>query len=97
MKWLKIPKLYPYFIVLIASAIMFVIILSGQPTDRTFPTLLFIAAKLSLIFGVVELGLAYLGRYETKPEVYQAISRAITTFGMAMCFMLLIAAFEAAN
>lgn len=76
---------------------MFIIIHTGQLSTRTFPLMLFIGAKLSIIFGAIEIGLAYLGRYQDKDEIYQAISRAITSFGMAMCFILLVGAFEAAK
>jgi hypothetical protein len=76
---------------------MGLMILSGEDHTRTFPVLLFISAKLSLVFGVVELGLSYLGMYKEKDEVYRSISRAISAFGMAMCFALLIAAFESSR
>ena len=55
------------------------------------------SAKLCLVFGFVELGLNFLKLYKEKDDVYKSISRTITTFGMAMCFVLLIATFEAAK
>lgn len=96
MRWIKSPKSYPYIIVASASIIMFLILLAGDFSSRTFPVLLFISAKLSIVFAAVELCLSYLGKYEGKEEVYKSVSRAITAFGMAMCFALLIAAFESA-
>ena len=97
MKPFRTPKSIPYIIVIAASIIMGLMILSGDEHTRTFPVLLFISAKLSLVFGVVELGLSYLGMYKEKDEIYRSISRAISAFGVAMCFGLLIAAFESSR
>jgi hypothetical protein len=97
MKPFRSPKSIPYIIVIAASIIMGVMILSGEQHTRTYPILLFISAKLSLVFGVVELGLSYLGMYKEKEDTYRSISRAISAFGMAMCFVLLIAAFESSR
>lgn len=97
MKFFKSPKSYPYMIVVVASIVMFTVIAFSQTVDRTFPLLLFMSAKLCLIFGCVELGLNFLKLYKEKEDVYKSISRSITSFGMAMCFMLLIATFEVAN
>ena len=76
---------------------MFAVIWSGDPISMTFPLLLFISAKLSILFGVVEIGLSVGGMYKDKDRVYRSISRAITAFGMAVSFMLLLGAFEAAR
>ena len=97
MKPFRSPKSIPYIIVIIASIVMGLMILSGEQHTRTFPVLLFISAKLSLVFAVVEIGLSYLGMYKEKEDVYRSISRAISAFGMSMCFVLLIAAFEASR
>jgi len=95
--WSKYLKYFPFVVVLIASVIMFWLIQSGEPSTRTFPSILFIFAKLSTLFAAVELCLAYVGSYREQKEVYQSLSRAITSFGMAMCFILLIGAFEASK
>lgn len=97
MKLLKSPKVIPYLIVLIASIIMGVMILSDEEPTRTFPVLLFMSAKLGVVFAMIELGMSYLGVYKEKEDVYKSISRAISAFGMAMCFVLLIAAFESSQ
>lgn len=97
MNWFRSPKSYPYIVVATASILMMAILTSGEPVSITFPLLLFMSAKLSVIFGAVEIGLSSIGRYESKEDVYRAISRAISAFGMAMCFMLLIGAYEVAK
>lgn len=97
MKFLRSPKAIPYVAVTVASIIMGVMILSGEQHTRTFPVLLFLSAKLSVVFGVIELGLSYLGVYKEKEDIYRSISRAISAFGMAMCFVLLVAAFESSR
>lgn len=97
MKYLRFPKSIPYLLVLVASVIMGGLIFFGDHDTRAFPVLLFISAKLSLVFAFVELGLSYLGVYKEKEDVYRSISRAISAFGMAMCFVLLVAAFESSR
>lgn len=97
MNWFRSPKSYPYVVVATASILMLVILNSGKPVSITFPLLLFMSAKLSVIFGAVEIGLSCIGRYQGSEELYRSISRAISAFGMAMCFMLLIGAYEAAK
>lgn len=97
MNWFRSPKSYPYIVVATASVLMMIIITSGERISNTFPLLLFMSSMLSVIFGAAEIGLSCIGRYEEKEEVYRAISRAISAFGMAMCFMLLIGAYEAAK
>ncbi len=97
MNWFRSPKSYPYVVVTTASILMLVILYSGKPVSITFPLLLFMSAKLSVIFGAVEIGLSCIGRYQGNEEIYRSISRAISAFGMAMCFMLLIGAYEAAK
>ena len=96
MNWFKSPKFYPYAVTLTASILMMLVIATGQTIVITFPVLLLISAKLCVVFGAIEIGLSYIGRYENE-EAYRAISRAISAFGMAMCFMLLMAAYEAAK
>lgn len=76
---------------------MLIIILSGQLGFPYFPLILFISAKLSLLFGAAELGLSYIGKYEEKEAVHDSIMRAISAFGMAACFILLVGAYEAAK
>ena len=76
---------------------MGVMILSDEEPTRTFPVLLFMSAKLGVVFAMIELGMSYLGVYKEKEDVYKSISRAISAFGMAMCFVLLIAAFESSQ
>ena len=49
-----------------------------------------------MLFGAVEIGLSCLGKYETKEKTYKSVSRAISAFGMAVCFIVLIGAFDAA-
>ena len=97
MNWLKTPKSYPYLIVVIASILMLVIIHSGKPTSVTFPLLLFMSAKLCIVFCAVEIALCYTGRYDDKEDIYRSISRAITSFSMAMSFILLVGAYELAK
>lgn len=97
MSGFRSPKSYPYLLVAMASIVMFTILYSGEPGSMTFPLLLFLSAKLSLIFGSAEVFLALAGKYKTKDELYRAISRAISAFGMTMCFMLLVGAYEAAK
>lgn len=97
MSWFRSPKSYPYIVVATASILMLVILNSGERVSITFPLLLFMSAKLSVIFGSVEIGLSCIGRYENKEDVYRSISRAISAFGMAVSFMLLIGAYEAAK
>ena len=97
MNWFRSPKSYPYIIVLLASIIMLTVIYTGKFSYQTFPLAIFLAAKLSVLFGAVEIGLAYIGQYKEKEETYKALSRAITAFGMAMCFALLLVSFEAAR
>lgn len=70
---------------------------SGEFTTPTFPLFLFLSEKLGVIFGTIEIGLSYIGRYENKAEVYKALSRAITAFGMALCFIVLVGAYHAAK
>ncbi|MCG8611822.1 MAG: hypothetical protein MI864_14940 [Pseudomonadales bacterium] len=97
MNWFRSPKSYPYVVVATASILMLVILNSGKPVSITFPLLLFMSAKLSVIFGAMEIGLSCIGRYQRSEDLYRSISRAISAFGMAMCFMLLIGAYEAAK
>ncbi|UZE97283.1 hypothetical protein [Alkalimarinus alittae] len=97
MRWFKSPKYYPYIIVALASILMLVIINTGKFSYQTFPLALFLAAKLSILFGAVEVGLSYIGQYKEKEETYRAISRAISSFGMAICFVVLLVSFEAAK
>jgi hypothetical protein len=97
MKWLRSPRLYPVLVVTTASIAVFAIIHSGDPISMTFPLLIFISAKLSVLFACVEIGLSVAGLYKEKELVYQSISRAITALGMAFCFLLLLGAFETAN
>jgi len=97
LKWLKSPKSYPYVVIAIASLIMISMLSSGERVSVSFPLILFISAKLSVIFGAFEIGLSMIGRYDSSEQVYKSISRAINAFGMAVCFMLLIGAFEAAR
>ncbi|QFT57125.1 hypothetical protein [Microbulbifer sp. THAF38] len=97
MDWFRSPKSFPYIVVATATFLMLVILKSGEHVSITFPLLLFMSAKLSVIFGSVEIGLSCIGRYENKEDIYRAISRAISAFGMAMSFMLLIGAYEAAK
>ena len=97
MKWLRSPRSYPVLVVTTASIAVFAIIHSGDPISMTFPLLIFISAKLSVLFACVEIGLSVAGLYKDKDLVYQSISRAITALGMAFCFLLLLGAFETAN
>ena len=97
MKWLRSPRSYPVLVVTTASIAVFAIIHSGDPISMTFPLLIFISAKLSVLFACVEIGLSVAGLYKEKDSVYQSISRAITALGMAFCFLLLLGAFETAN
>jgi hypothetical protein len=97
MKWLRSPRSYPVLVVATASIAVFAIIHSGDPISMTFPLLIFISAKLSVLFACVEIGLSVAGLYKEKDLVYQSISRAITALGMAFCFLLLLGAFETAN
>jgi hypothetical protein len=97
MKWLRSPKSYPYIVVVVASMIMFLLLSSGERVSVTFPLILFISAKLSVTFCAIEIGLSVIGRYDSSDQVYMSFSRAINAFGMAVCFMLLIGAFEAAR
>ena len=97
MACLKSPKNYPVFVVVIAAISMFIVIESGNAIDKTFPLLLFLTAKLCLLFGAVEIGLSAIGKYKDQQEIFNSISRAITAFGMAACFVLLITAYEASK
>jgi hypothetical protein len=97
MKFFRSPKSYPYIVVAVASLIMMSLLVSGERVSVDFPLILFISAKVSVIFGAVEIGLSMIGRYDSSEQVYKSISRAINAFGMAVCFMLLIGAFEAAR
>ncbi len=96
-RWLRSPRSYPVLVVAIASIAMFAVIRSDDPISLTFPILLFISAKLSVLFGLVEIALSVSGLYKHKDRVYSSISRAITAFGMAISFMLLLGAYEAAR
>lgn len=97
MSWFRSPKSYPYIVVATASILMLVILNSGECVSITFPLLLFMSAKFSVIFGSVEIGLSSIGRHENMEDIYRSISRAISAFGMAMSFMLLIGAYEVAK
>jgi len=97
MKCCRSPKSYPYIVVAVASLIMMSLLGSGERVSVDFPLILFISAKVSVTFGAVEIGLSMIGRYDSSEKVYKSISRAINAFGMAVCFMLLIGAFEAAR
>jgi len=76
---------------------MFTIIYSGKLGAPTFPLFLFLAAKLCVLYAVAEICMTLMGRYETKDESYSAISRAISSIGMAVCFILLVGAFDVAK
>lgn len=97
MQWFRNPKSYPYIIVAVAAIVMLVILNSGKPLTMDFPIILFLFSKLFVLFGALELGICYLGKYDKKEEVYNAISRAITCFGMAACFVVIIMAYETAK
>ena len=97
MKLLRDPKAFPYVVVTGASLGMAFLVLYGEPGFPTFPLLVFISAKMSLLFGAVELGLSYLGKYDSPEAVYSSIMRAISAFGMSACFVLLVTAYEAAK
>ena len=96
-RWLRSPRSYPVLVVALASIAMFAVIRSDDPISLTVPILLFISAKLSVLFGLVEIALSVSGLYKYKDRVYSSISRAITAFGMAISFMLLLGAYEAAR
>ena len=77
------------------------------PTTNKFPLraprvahpsimLLFISAKMGILFACVEIGLSVTGLYKEKERVYRSMSRAITALGMSISFMLLLGAFEQA-
>lgn len=97
MDWFKKPKAFPYLAVIAASIIMFTMLTTSDSASQSFPLILFISAKLSLIFGVIEIGLSCSGKYSGSEEVYNSINRAISAFGMSMCFILLVAAYETAQ
>lgn len=95
-RWLRSPRSYPIIVVFAAALVMFIIIHSGERTSMTFPLLLFISAKIGILFAVSEVALSLAGFYKEKDLVYRSISRAITAVGMSICFMLLLGAFESA-
>lgn len=97
MEKFKNPKFFPYLVVGIAGAICLVIIQFGHFDNRVFSSLLFVSAMLSLIYGVIEVGLCFIGMYDSTESVHQSISRAISGFGMTVCFMLMVAAYEASK
>jgi hypothetical protein len=97
MKWLRSPRSYPVLVVLTASIAVFALVHSGDPISMTFPLLIFISAKMSVLFACVEIGLSVAGLYKEKELVFQSVSRAITALGMALCFLLLLGAFETAS
>lgn len=97
MNWLRNPRTYPIIIVAAAAIVMLVILNSGKPATMDFPIILFLVTKLTMLFGALELGSCYLGKYNNNEEVYKAISRAITCFGMTACFVVIIMAYETAK
>jgi hypothetical protein len=97
MKPPRSPKFYPHLIVSIAAISMFSLLSSHTSPSMTLPILLFWGSMFSLIFGVSELCFSLMGWYKTKDDVYRSISRAITAFGVVMCFLLLISAYESAK
>jgi hypothetical protein len=96
-KILRDPKTFPFVVVIGASLGMGFLILHGDPAFPTFPLLVFIFSKLSLLFGAIELGLSFTGQYESKEAVYSSIMRAITAFGLSGCLIILVSAYEVAN
>ena len=88
------PKLYSFSVVMAALIFTFIVMKVTQAVPLTFNMLLLIAAELSVVFGAVEMGMAYSGKYENKDSVFMAMSRAVSAFGLAMFCMLLIAAHE---
>lgn len=93
----KPPKLFPFLLVLVAAVTMLVIMKLKASNLVTFPLLLFMSAQLCLVFGLLEIAFTSLGKYQSKQDTYNALSRAISAFGMTICFMLLIGAYEAAR
>jgi len=91
------PKSYPYIIVATAAIVMLVILTPGKQATMDFPIILFLTSQLCVLYGALELGICYLGKYEKKEDIYKAISRAITCFGMAACFIVIIMAYETAK
>lgn len=65
-RWLRSPRSYPILVVVTASIAMFVIIQMGDPVSMTFPLLLFISAKMGILFACVEIGLSLTGLYKEK-------------------------------
>lgn len=97
MKWLRSPKAYPVYLVCSAAFVMFTIIHSGEPSSRTFPFMLFVATLLCILYACGEVAITLIGWQKEKEEIYQSVSRAITAIGVGICFMLLIAAYEASK
>lgn len=53
-----------------------------------------ISAEICVLFGAVELGLTYTGKYEFNMTISNALNRAVSAFGHALIFMLLIGVHE---
>src|SRR5690554_2346057 len=96
-RWLRSSRSYPVLVVALASIAMFAVIRSSDPIGLTVPVFLFNSAKLIVLFGLVEIAHSVSGMYKYKDRVYSSNSRAITAFGMAISFMLLLGAYEVAR
>ncbi len=84
----------PFGILFITSALTTGYMILDWSGGNSFPLLLFLLAKYSIAFSFLELGLSWIGFYKEKVHVFSAVSRAITSFGLAMSMMLLASIYE---
>lgn len=78
----------------IAAAVTFGYIAFEWEGTMTFPLLLFLVAKYSVAYAFLEIALCWRGHYEEKQQVYSAVSRAISSFGLAVSLILLVSIYE---
>lgn len=84
----------PLGLLFIASMLTTGYVILDWSGGNSFPLLLFLLAKYSIAFSFLELCLSWIGFYKEKAHVYSALSRAITSFGLAICMMLLASIYE---
>lgn len=89
------PRYIPHGAVLVFSALTFGFVAWNWSGGMTFPLSLFLMAKYSFVFAVLEIGLSLGGYYGAdQKKVYAAMSRAITALGMMVSFVILISYYE---
>ena len=89
------PGYIPQIAVLVAAILTFGFVSFGWDGGMTWPLAMFLSAKYSGVYAILEIGLSLSGYYgDDSKRIYASISRVITAFGMTTSLVLLIGIYE---